>query len=211
MASEPTKVGPPDSRAGPNSTRLYRFLRYSHIFCAIARETLDGRYLSEVTRGSLTLPQFHLLRLVSQDGHSHVGTIAECLGVSPPSISMNIDKLERLELASRHTDEADRRATLLEVSDRGREVVGDYDALVKDRVSAILADFEPEEIDQLNALLERIIASFLIAEPPTGKSCLRCAAYGAQPCPVDRVLQNCSYKRLRMPCCQAEATKEVTP
>ncbi|MFQ5600485.1 MAG: MarR family winged helix-turn-helix transcriptional regulator, partial [Candidatus Krumholzibacteriia bacterium] len=80
---------------------LYRFLRYSHIFTAAVREVLETKYLAEVSQQPITLPQFHLLKLISLNGHHQVHEIADFLGVSSPAATKNIDKLERLDLVSR--------------------------------------------------------------------------------------------------------------
>jgi len=211
MGQAPQMPRPSDSRAGDERDRLYRFLRYSHIFSAVAREILEIRYLSEVTREPLTLAQFHLLRLITQDGKNQLGKMAECVGVSAPAASMNLDKLERLNLASREPDTEDRRAIRLAVSPQGRDLVERYESLVTGRVRTVLGALTPEEVETLTGLLERVAVAFLEQERPAGESCLRCAAYGATPCPVHRVLQTCAYVKLHANRCPEGTAEEVTP
>ena len=102
----------------PDAVSLYRFLRYSHIFSAAVREIFESKYLAETCRESISLQQFHLLKLISLNGDHQIGEIAGLLGVSSPAATKNIDKLERLGLVMRTPSPSDRRATLLSVTSR---------------------------------------------------------------------------------------------
>ena len=96
-----------------------QLLRYSHIFASAVRDLLELKVLREVTDDPLTLPQFHLLKLISLNGTHQVGEVAQFLGVSPPAATKNIDKLEGLGLVARRSSTRDRRATLLASSREG--------------------------------------------------------------------------------------------
>ena len=111
----------------------FQLLRYSHIFASAVRDLLELKVLREVTDDPLTLPQFHLLKLISLNGTHQVGEVAQFLGVSPPAATKNIDKLEGLGLVARSPSTDDRRATLLASSHKGRRLVKRYEAL-KDAV-----------------------------------------------------------------------------
>ena len=113
----------------------------------------------------LTPSQFHLVKLMSFDGHHQVGEVADFLGVSPPAASKNIDKLERLGLVVRTPSKGDRRATLLSVSRKGRRLVRKYEDLRAARLGPVLKGFGPEEVEQLTRLLERFAVSLLEAAP----------------------------------------------
>src|SRR4030042_5305477 len=81
-----------DQRAGDDS--LLRLLRYSHIFSSVVREFLDVRLLRGATALPLTVPQFHLLKLIALNGLQQVGEAADVLGVSAPAATKNIDRSE---------------------------------------------------------------------------------------------------------------------
>jgi DNA-binding MarR family transcriptional regulator len=191
----PTDAG--NGHDGTDDRRFHRLLRYSHIFSAAVREILEARYLAEVTAQPLTLPQFHLLKLISMNGKHQVGEVAEFLGVSAPAASKNIDKLERLKLVSRKPCKGDRRATLLAASPKGRRLVRKYEDLKADRLAPILRMFRPEEIDQFARLLERFSVHLFAKEQSQDEFCLRCAAYTEDHCPVGHVLGNCAYGKIR--------------
>jgi DNA-binding MarR family transcriptional regulator len=179
------------------ATRLHRFLRYSHVFSSAVREIMESRYLNEVSPHSLTLPQFHLLKLIALNGHHQVGEVAEFLGVSSPAASKNIDKLEGLGLVCREHSKGDRRAVMLTASTKGRRLVKKYEALKAERLAPVMARFRPEQIDEMAHMLERFSVLLFDAEKSEEGFCLRCAAYCEQSCPVGHVLGNCPYERIR--------------
>jgi len=184
-------------REGGQGDSSYRFLRCSHIFAATVREVLEVKPLRKVSREPLTVSQFHLLKLMSAEGRHQVGDVADFLGVTPPAATKNIDKLQRLGLVDRRPFQGDRRATLLSVSPKGRRLVRSYEALKRRWLRPVLARFQPAEVDQLTALLERFSASLLHEEAPGPGVCLRCAAYVERDCPVSRIRGGCPYQQAR--------------
>ena len=181
----------------PSADRFHRLLRYSHIFSSAVHEILEARYLQEVSDHSLTLPQFHLLKLIGLNGHHQVGEVAEFLGVSAPAASKNIDRLENLGLVARGACEGDRRATLLSASPKGRDLIRRYENLKKRRLAPVLAKLEAAEIDHLAELLERFSVLLFEQEKAEHSFCLRCAAYCQVGCPIGEVLGDCPYDRIR--------------
>lgn len=188
---------------------FFRFLRHSHIFASVVREVLEMKLLREVSPCPLTLSQFHLVKLMSLDGHHQVGEVAEFLGVSPPAVTKNIDKLERLGLVIRTPSKGDRRATLLSVSRKGRRLVRKYEELRAARLSPVLARFRREEIEQLAGLLERVSVSLLDLEPSGGGLCLRCAACIEDGCAVGRIRGGCPYRKVLATCRGERAVEGV--
>jgi len=181
----------------PGDERQFRFLRYSHIFASVVREVLEAKFLKEVTPHSLTLLQFHLLKLISLNGDHQVGEIASFLGVSAPAATKNIDKLERLGLVARTPSKGDRRATLLSASNRGRRLVQKYENLKANRLEPVLQEFEHDELNEFSQLLERFSMRLLKHEESADDLCLRCSAYCDDNCPVAKVRGGCLYQKVR--------------
>ncbi len=175
----------------------YRLLRCSHIFSSAVREILESRYLAEVSARSLSIPQFHLLKLIGLNGHHQVGEVAGFLGVSAPAASKNIDRLCRLGLVERGSCDEDRRATLLSASAKGRDLIRRYEQLKKQRLALVLAKFEAAEIDRFSDLLERFSVLLFEQEKGEGGFCLRCAAYCEVGCPIGDVFGHCPYDTIR--------------
>jgi DNA-binding MarR family transcriptional regulator len=175
----------------------FNFLRYSHIFASLVREILEVKFLREISPYPLTLSQFHLLKVITLNGHHQVGEMANVLGVSPPAITKNIDKLERQGLLVRSPSKGDRRATLLSPSAKGRRLVQKYEDLKAERLAPVLEEFSPEELDRLAQLLKRFSLSLIKKEDAGGGLCLRCAAYCEEDCPVGLIRGGCPYQRIR--------------
>jgi DNA-binding MarR family transcriptional regulator len=176
---------------------LLAFVRQSHIFASIVREILEVELLRATTQLPLTVTQFHLLKLMSLDGHHHLSDMAAFLGVSAPAATKNIDKLERLGLASRTPSTGDRRATWLTVSPEGQRLVRDYEERKSARLGPVLHDFPAAHLAALTRLLERVSVSLVSTEPTSARACLRCAAYIDESCPIGEALGGCPYQVAR--------------
>jgi DNA-binding MarR family transcriptional regulator len=181
----------------PVDPRRMSFLRYTHIFASAVREILEAKFLDEVSPYSLTLPQFHLLKLITLHGGHQVGEVAVFLGMSPPAATKNIDKLQRLGLILRKRCKGDRRATLISPSAKGRRLVEDYENLKTDRMNPVLANFSPQELNQMVRLLRRFSLSLIRTENPGDGMCLLCAAYCQEDCPIGLTRGGCPCLGLR--------------
>lgn len=175
----------------------FDLLRYSHIFASAVHDLLELKVLRKATDDPLTLPQFHLLKLISLNGTHQVGEVARFLGVSPPAATKNIDKLERLGLVARSPSADDRRATLLASSAKGRRLVKSYDALKEERLEPVLDSFSKEELGQFTRLLERFSLQLIRQEDSGMGLCLRCSAYYDDVCPVNHLRDGCPYQKVR--------------
>ena len=183
--------------AGNGHGEHFQLLRYSHIFASAVRDLLELKVLREATDEPLSLPQFHLLKLISLNGTHQIGEVAQFLGVSPPAATKNIDKLEGLGLVKRQSSTRDRRATLLASSHKGRRLVQRYDALKQERLEPVLDRFSKRELGQLTRLLERFSLG-LIGQEDSGEGlCLRCSAYYEDVCPVNHLRNGCPYQKVR--------------
>ena len=176
---------------------LYQLLRYSHIFASTVTEILETRLIKEASPHPITNSQFNMLKVMALNGQHQVGELAEFLGVSPPSATRNIDKLERLGLVIREGHKGDRRVTLLSASPKGRELVRRYEAIKQDRVAPVAEIFEPEELREFSRMLRRFSVTLLSQEETKRGVCVRCNAYIETNCPVGHVRGGCPYEELQ--------------
>ena len=189
--------GPRGSERAEGEVSLLGLLRQTHIFASTVREILEVKLLREVSDAALSLPQLQLLKLMARDGRHQVNEAAHFLGVSPPAATKNIDKLEGLGLIVRERSTGDRRATLLSVSPQGRRLVEEYERRKAQLVTPVLERFRPEELAQLTTLMERFSISLLERETPEAGFCARCCGYVESGCPVDWLLGDCAFRKLR--------------
>jgi DNA-binding MarR family transcriptional regulator len=187
----------PKAGGASSAGELYRLIRYSHIFSAAVREVLELRLLDDIGAEELSLPQFHLLQLITLNGRHQMGEVADFLGVSPPAATKNIDKLERLGLVARTPCAGDRRATLLASSRKGRQLVRRFESLKRERLEPLLAAFTNDEREQLVGLLERFATALIASDADHDGLCLRCSAYFDDDCPIQHLHSGCPYRKIR--------------
>jgi DNA-binding MarR family transcriptional regulator len=105
----------------------------------------------------LTFPRYEALMLLSftREGTLPLGKIGERLQVHRTSVTNIIDKLEADGLVRRVPHEADRRTTLAEITDAGRDVAGRATTLLNADAFG-LAALDEDEQEQLTALLRTL-------------------------------------------------------
>ena len=98
---------------------------------AVASVGLTASALAETREAQdLTLSQWRAIVVLAGDDDQRVSDLADRLGISLPSASRLMRRLERRGLVSAERDETDRRATLLRLTVRGRAA---HDAVVATR------------------------------------------------------------------------------
>jgi DNA-binding MarR family transcriptional regulator len=78
--------------------------------------------LANASTGELTLAQWRALVVIGRTDELRVGDIASAVGMSLPSTSRLVQRLERRQLVTTARDETDRRATLVSLTARGHEL-----------------------------------------------------------------------------------------
>lgn len=107
-----------------------------------------------------TLPhaRLFLLFLLDARGPMRVSELAGILQVSAPAVTAHTNELEKAGYCRRADDPSDRRATLLELTPSGREVVAEAKRRRRARAVEILRHFEPEEIEVFIRVVSRMLA-----------------------------------------------------
>lgn len=82
-----------------------------------------ARRLRQRTLGGLTPSQLSVLASLSREGPLTLGDLAETEGVAPASISGIVGRLVDKGLVDRIPNPVDRRSTLVEMTEEGREVL----------------------------------------------------------------------------------------
>ena len=184
--------------ARPWNGLLERLARYSHIYSAAIHEVLETQVLDELGAAALSVPQLHLLKLVSLNGMHQMGEVASFLGVSAPATTKNVDKLVESGLLERRPSPDDRRAWRLSATRKGRELVRRYEAAKDRQMTRAVAAIEQSDVEQFASFLERFSVAFYRSSPAKQGFCLRCAAHVEDHCPVGQVFGGCPYQRLRL-------------
>lgn len=126
---------------------------------ALREEGVFARY--GLNRGEVGL--LSALRITGPPHRLSPTRLARGLMLSSAGVTSRVDRLERRGLVVRLDDPDDRRGVIVELTDRGRELV---DAAVTSNAASsrqLLAGLDPAETETLEALLRRILAGL---EPP---------------------------------------------
>jgi DNA-binding MarR family transcriptional regulator len=103
----------------------------------------------------LTPSKLRALDLLAEHDGLRVGELADRLGVDDTTATRLVDRLERLGLAERAAVEGDRRATAVELSPDGEELMAGVVAQRQQFFVDVLGALEPDERVQLVRLTEK--------------------------------------------------------
>src|SRR5262245_28817380 len=139
-------------------------------FRAIAHAS-HNRTNARMSAAGLSLARFRVLQALASGGRLRMNELSTALGVVPRTVTTIIDALEKDRMVARLADPADRRATLLEISQLHRL------RALRDAAAAELFEvLTPAEKQQLAGLLRRLLAA---ADADSG------AGHPARPEPAD--------------------------
>jgi DNA-binding MarR family transcriptional regulator len=98
----------------------------------------------------------HAAPVAGQQGPVRMGDLAQALGVTARNVTTIVDGLEREGLIARRPDPTDRRAILLELTDRGRAHVEQVHRLQRELAERMFAPLNIHERCALHTLLTRL-------------------------------------------------------
>jgi DNA-binding MarR family transcriptional regulator len=111
------------------------------------RNVCDRPALREVS-----FAQFHALVTLQERGSLILSELAGLLGVSAPSASSIVDRMEEHGLVHRERDAIDRRIVHVSVSDQGRKVVEEMMGHKRDHALQVLSTMTEDELRRCRAL-----------------------------------------------------------
>jgi DNA-binding MarR family transcriptional regulator len=134
--------------SGPNSqieqqlTMLLRRVQSIHVSTASGELDLDRSAYGIMCR-------------LADEGPQRLGSLAHAFGLDPSTITRQVQALEAAGLAKRATDAADRRASILDLTSEGRDVLGRTREHRRARFEAALSDWTVKERTEFGRLLEK--------------------------------------------------------
>lgn len=109
---------------------------------------LTARFLTD--RTDLSVSALFAINRVRREGPLRLTTLAAKEGISQPSMTQLITRLERQGFLTRTADPEDGRVTLVSISELGEEALDDRKRLRRERLDELLETLTP---DERNALL----------------------------------------------------------
>jgi DNA-binding MarR family transcriptional regulator len=119
-------------------------------------DRLQHRFARLFRGQGLTPSQYNILRILRGEGRP-----MPCLDVAQrtitvvPGITGLIDRLEKAGLVSRARSNEDRRVVYISITEQGLAALSRLDGPVLDLHRTVLAHFSPDEVAELNRLLEK--------------------------------------------------------
>jgi len=90
---------------------------------------------------------------LADEGPQRLGALATTFGLDPSTITRQVQALEEVGLASRRTDPSDRRASILDLSPTGREVLDQTRSHRRQRLQQALSDWPDADLKDFARLL----------------------------------------------------------
>ena len=87
-----------------------------------------------------------------------VTELAGCANLDASTVSRHITQLDRTGIVERIPDPDDRRAHQVQLTALGRQLLQDGFARRRELLGRALADWDPDDVAQLDRLLERLVA-----------------------------------------------------
>jgi DNA-binding MarR family transcriptional regulator len=99
------------------------------------------------------------LDLLAEHGGLRIGELADRVGVDDTTATRLVDRLEAMGLAERRSEQRDRRATAVELTPAGEELVAGIAAQRQLFFCDVLASLEPDERAELVRLTAKAAAA----------------------------------------------------
>jgi DNA-binding MarR family transcriptional regulator len=178
------------------------FLGSAHVFASAFSSVIEQELLREVDQ-QVTVAQLKLLKLVSITEAQTIGDVASFLGVSNAAASKGVDKLVRMMLLRRSEAESDRRSIHLSLTQPGKRLVAAYEAARQRKLEQVFAKFDPGELRQAAALLDRLSAQIVHQGAQGEQMCLQCGLYFREKCVMRKLLSR--------RCCTSSTGRQQAP
>ncbi|GAA4632592.1 MarR family winged helix-turn-helix transcriptional regulator [Actinoallomurus vinaceus] len=123
---------------------------------AYAGQIANGRIKEALAAHGLKPAHSYVLMLLTDKGAMGQQALVEELNVDPSVLVAILNDLESAGLAERRRDPADRRRHIVEIRDRGAELLEEVDRAVAAVEAELFADLDTDEIAALQRLLERV-------------------------------------------------------
>jgi len=122
------------------------------------------------TEGDVNLERsaYGIMCKLADEGPQRLGALATAFGLDPSTITRQVQALEEMRLAQRTTDVTDRRASILDLTENGRNVLDATRERRRARLRAALSDWPEGDLAEFGRLLKEFNTSLdlmLVSQP----------------------------------------------
>lgn len=97
----------------------------------------------------LTVPQIMIVQLLFQYEKLKVSELSNKMSLTNSTVSGIIDRLEKMDIATRRRSKEDRRIVYIELSNKGKELIGDFKDIINDYFNRTFDHASEEELDTI--------------------------------------------------------------
>lgn len=157
----------------------------SQIFMQVMFKAIGEKMIEELSLSDLTYAQMQALRYLHTHRRVTVGDLADGLGISYPSATNMVHRLERKNFIKRIANPRDRRQVGIKLTEDGLNLIHRIDQERKQRFAMILSRMDVEErhafINGLRAFIRTGIENRIL---PADEICLHCGSQKDPLCPI---------------------------
>lgn len=113
--------------------------------------------MAEYKEHGLTGPQFFMLNMISFEGPTKVARLAERMEVKPSATTVMLDRLEQSGFIVREMDKNDRRAVIVSLTPKGKDVLKQVKKESNEILSRFLSVLSDDELETFTHLYEKLI------------------------------------------------------
>jgi DNA-binding MarR family transcriptional regulator len=146
----------PCSASSPASSSSVDADGLGELFWTVARE-LRHRTRDALTPWQITPAQFRALSVLIREEPQRITELAEHLRIAPRSATEVVDHLERSGLVERRPDAADRRATLVGLTGKGRAAGDDLREARQAEAGRFFGSLSEEDRQALAEILRKLV------------------------------------------------------
>lgn len=137
-------------------TPLRRTRRSLPIALLRARETVMGPIREMLSQSDINEQKWRVLRVLDERGPTELTQVAKDACLLLPSLTRIIRAMEEEGLATRATDEGDRRKSIATITDAGRALIVAHMAESNAIFARLERDFGRDKLEQLLDLLDEL-------------------------------------------------------
>ncbi len=103
----------------------------------------------------MTTADYSMLATLGRKGPCSSADLARMTGITPQGVTQQVAQLENKGLVVRYENQANRRITLVEMSEQGRKNLSAIDARVNEIEHELLANIPAEQVATIKAFLSK--------------------------------------------------------
>lgn len=115
---------------------------------------------SIVKDSGLSPAQMHTIEVIGHNQGMRMKELAQRLGVTTGTLTVGIDKLEKMGLVARKPHESDRRSWLIVLTDEGTSMYEQHHRFHQEFTDEISRDLTDQQINTLSELLQIVLKRF---------------------------------------------------